>query len=326
MLRVTVSVPAHLHAGNYELSKGFARLLGTVGVTVSWPRTTVEAWKCRGVRVEGPYSSLAAEFLERLEARNVCVRIVEAVSRGVGLGGTTALALSVSVAARALNGPVDLDLVKAVAARLGRGWWSALGLYSFLYGGFIVDSGRWGNELPKLIARLPIPHHWRIVVVVLEDHVGRIRGLKEGEERVLENLPKAPEQLSSTLSRLVLSGALACLAERRLRCFIQSLHEYNAMLGEYWASLGQGGRYCCSEADELVEDMRGRGYFFVQSSWGPALWTIVADDSEAERLLRSVRTWAEEKGVSVWAWYTQPDNTGAVTVPGHLEGWRKGYG
>ncbi len=319
---IVVSAPAHLHAGNYEFSRLYGRVLGTVGVTIAWPRTTIRAWRCRELRVEGPYSTLVEEFLEKLDASNVCVRVYEAISRGIGLGGTTALALSTAVAATWLrSGRVTFnDLVEA-ARVLGRARWSGLGLYSFAYGGFIVDGGVADRYPPPLTARLPLPSSWRIVVAVIEDRVNDIRKLKSSEEEILERLPRVHEDFSARLSRLILAGALPCIAEERLSCFINALYKYNRSLGEYWARLGQKGVYCCPEAEEAVEELEDEGVLMIQSSWGPSLWTIVAA-GEAHNIASRVESVFQRIGVKATVWTVRGDNTGAVTVPGDAAGWR----
>jgi beta-ribofuranosylaminobenzene 5'-phosphate synthase len=298
-------------------------VLGTVGLAIAWPRTTVEAWSCSSSRVEGAYSDLATLVLERLGLSNVCVRVAEAVPRGVGLGGTTALTLSTAVASLAVSGRrLTRDEVIRVAVKLGRGKWSGLGVYSFLHGGFIVDGGYSGGDVPPLVARHDIPRAWRVVVILLEDFADEIRRLKQAEDRILARLPRAPSEFSSRLARLILAGALPCLLEARCRCFIKALWEYNHVLGEYWAKVGQKGVYCCSEAEELVEEAKNHGFYLIQSSWGPSLWTITEGVEEAERLSRIVKDWARRRGVKVTLWITVADNYGAVAWPGDVMEWR----
>ncbi len=105
---------------------------------------------------------------------------------------------------------------------------------------------------------------------------------------------------------------------------MRALWEYNRALGGYWAELGQGGVYCCAEAEELVELARREGYYLIQSSWGPALWTVADCDRSAAELARLVAGWASRRGLRVSVWVTEPDNYGAVAWPGHVMEWRTG--
>ena len=83
----------------------------------------------------------------------------------VGFGTGTQLSLAVvSVLARqdrSANFPL-----REIAQRRGRGRRSAIGLYGFSEGGFLVDAGQAGQgALGELAVRLPIPEAWRVVIL-----------------------------------------------------------------------------------------------------------------------------------------------------------------
>ncbi len=322
---VVVSVPAHLHIGNYELSYKFGRILGTLGITIAYPRTVIEACPFSEVVVDGPGADLIHHFIGKLGAKyGVHVRVREAIPRGVGLGGTTALALATVVVLAAQEDKVltVVDVEKA-ASHLGRLKWSSLGLYSFLYGGFIADTGRRPDRHPRLLLHYPIPPQWRVVVVVLEDHVERIRRLKQREDEILESLEKAPDEYTARVARTALSGIMACIVEEDYNCFVESIAEYNRVLGEYWMRHGQETTYCCNEAEELYQLLyESHRIPLLQSSWGPTLWTIVENRWRAQHVYETVVNWVQKRGIKATVWITRPDNHGAVVIPGNVVGWK----
>jgi hypothetical protein len=56
---VRVVVPAHLHAGNFDLNGGLGRLYGTVGFTIDYPKLVIDVEKAVGVEAS---NTLAERF------------------------------------------------------------------------------------------------------------------------------------------------------------------------------------------------------------------------------------------------------------------------
>jgi len=322
--RVRVSAPAHLHIGNYELSYAFGRILGTIGVTIAYPRTTVVACPSSKLAYSGPERQIAERVLEALNAGSADIKVESAIPVGVGLGGTTALALSLAIALAGLRGEgLQRGDIERIARELERGTWSALGVYSIMYGGLVVDSGRRGSSPPKLLARIPLPSTWRVLVVILKGHRNRIRELKRREDEILRNLKPASEDFTSRLAHRALSGILSCAAEGDLACFLKASFEFNRVLGDYWREHGQEHAYCCEEALEAVRVLEECcGSPLIQSSWGPALWTLAGSLESAARMRDAVLEWARARGIELEVFLTRPDNTGATAEPGDVIGWR----
>ncbi len=209
---------------------------------------------------------------------------------GTQLGLTVARALAKS-SGLALDNPVDL------AHSVDRGQRSALGIHGFAHGGFLVEGGkRTANAVSPLLARVPFPEEWRVVVVVPDTDAGR-HGAEESAafSRLLH---EGCRQDTDAMCRLVLLGMLPALMERDLESFGECLYDFNARAGVAFASV-QGGTYASAQVAELVAFLRQLGTRGVgQSSWGPGVFAIVEDEDRAAGIVERVR---RQFGVSAGA-------------------------
>ncbi len=314
--RIVVSAPSHVHAGNIDLHGGLGRLYGTAGFALEEPRLVVEASRAEGgVEAEGPRSSEAERYARRaLEAwgcdEGVRLRISSEIPAHVGLGSTTALALSSGYAALALCGVRGVS-VERLAEVLGRGVPSALGVYSFKLGGFLVDGGfrRGSRRVPPLVFRAHVPRDVAVVVALPEKPVPRIMEIKRREAEVLASMPPMPEDLAARAARLLLVAALPAAAEGDWAEAARALHEFNRLLGEYWAE-AQGSVYCCRESEELIDAaVRAGAWGALQSSWGPTVYALAP--ARRERQVLDALSRELERLGGGRAWSTRVDNEGA---------------
>jgi beta-RFAP synthase len=204
-----------------------------------------------------------------------------------GLGTGTQLGLAVG---RALASALGLTLEGAeLARRVGRGLRSALGVYGFEQGGLLVEAGkRTPERLAPLVARLPFPADWKLVLAVPRDAPG-LHG--SGEQEAFDRLTarSGVPGRRDVLCRLVLLGLLPAVVEHDLEAFGEALYEFNRRVGESFAPV-QGGPYAGPRVAELVSFVRGQGVRGVgQSSWGPAVFAVVGGVEQAEDLAHRIR-------------------------------------
>ena len=206
--------------------------------------------------------------------------VVEAcASEHVGLGVGTQLNLAV---ARAICGP---NVPATELARLsGRGGRSAIGVYGFEAGGFLVDGGkRHDDELAPLLVRAAFPAEWRIVLITPP---AEPTWHGERERAAFDAMSGTPAD--DALCRLLLLGMLPALADRDLPAFGEALHEYNVRAGEPFRS-AQGGTFAAGSA-ELIAWLRKQRLAGVgQSSWGPTVFAVVGDPERAETTAAAAR-------------------------------------
>ncbi len=88
-----------------------------------------------------------------------------AIPAHAGLGSGTQIALAVAAALRTLHGlPLDIG---GDAATLSRGRRSGIGIASFDSGGVIIDAGNDDSGAPPpVVARMPFPDEWRVILVL----------------------------------------------------------------------------------------------------------------------------------------------------------------
>jgi beta-RFAP synthase len=266
-----------------------ARRFGGVGLMVQAPGLEVSAAPAEGWSAEGPMAERALAFAQQIartlpEARPHRLVVARGAPEHMGLGTGTQLGLAVACALAASH---RLDLsAEELARRVGRGRRSALGVYGFARGGFLVEAGKRAAEaVAPLAARQDFPPEWRVVLVLPPWGQG-LHGDAEG--RALAGLHERswPRAQTDALCRLVLLGMLPALAERDLRGFGEALYDFNRRVGEAFRAV-QGGPYTHPRAAEVVEFVRQQGVPGVgQSSWGPALFAVAGDPERAAALRR----------------------------------------
>jgi beta-ribofuranosylaminobenzene 5'-phosphate synthase len=313
-----VQTASRLHFGFLSLPGAGepARRFGGVGLMVERPGLRLSAAPAAEWSAEGPLAGRALTFactFARGVAEGPPQRLVveQAAPEHAGLGTGTQLGLAV---ARLLAAAWGLDLGAAeLARRVGRGLRSALGVYGFEQGGFLVESGKRGDDgLSPLAARVAFPEAWRVVLALPRQAPG-LHGPDElGAFRQLaESAAVVP---TDALCRLVLLGMLPALAEGDLGAFGEALFDFNARVGEAFARV-QGGPYAGPRVAELVAFVRGQGVRGVgQSSWGPAVFAAVGGDERAADLAGRVRRQFGLSGDEVFV--TRACNHGAVVGPG----------
>src|SRR3989449_1075368 len=172
-MRIFVEAPARLHFGVLDLRGDLGRRFGGIGAAVPAPSLLLEARPAGALDAEGPPAEAerVLAFARRFAAHHgIAPRVRFCVHRAIpahaGLGSGTQLALAVARAIAELHGLSPE--VSALARAVDRGRRSAIGTWTFAYGGFVLEGGRrpGADGVAPLLARLPMPPAWRSVVVV----------------------------------------------------------------------------------------------------------------------------------------------------------------
>jgi beta-RFAP synthase len=229
--------------------------------------------------VSGPMAERALAMAQRLTADCHHLNIEAAPPAHTGFGTGTALAL-------ALGKALLPDATTAELARLtGRGQRSGVGLYGFDHGGFIVDAGKVGAELPLLAGRYVWPADWYFVVFV-PDIPSHWSGEREREAFTQQRHASAAcQDIAQQLHGLLQERLLPALVAHDYPAFASALYDYNHTSGELFAP-EQGGTYAHPEIARLITWLRAQGVVGVgQSSWGPAVFAVCPTRSKAESVL-----------------------------------------
>jgi beta-RFAP synthase len=300
---IWVNAFSRLHFGllnPWREEAGEQRHFGGVGIMVerpalrlrieaseSWSSSGTLGWRALTFAQRFAQATRQEEGEKELPPRHLAVE--EAALEHIGLGVGTQLGLAVASGLAASWGlTCDLD---TLARRVGRGLRSAVGAHGFAQGGLLVEAGKTApDRLAPLVARLPFPEPWRLVLILPRERadVG-VHGGREVEAFAqLAAHPGSPER-TDVLCRLTLLGLLPALAEGDVDTFGEALYEFNRRAGEAFAPV-QGGVYAGPRVAELVEYVRGQGVRGVgQSSWGPTVFAVVADAGSAQHLAGRLR-------------------------------------
>jgi beta-ribofuranosylaminobenzene 5'-phosphate synthase len=272
------------------------RWFGGAGLMVERPGLRVQATPSSAWSASGPLAERALAFAQRF-THGLIQRAPEyaslpprqlllewAAPEHVGLGTGTQLGLSV---ARVLSASWKMEWgTRELAGLVGRGLRSSLGMHGFEQGGFLVDAGkRRPEDLAPLVARLVVPEDWRVVLVLPgPDETVGLHGASEVEAFAQLTEEGVARARTEGLCRLVLMGLLPALVEGDLDAFGEALFEFNVRVGEVFAPV-QGAVYAGARVAELVAFVRGEGVRGVgQSSWGPTVFALVADEGQAVHL------------------------------------------
>ncbi|RUM96895.1 GHMP kinase [Pseudaminobacter arsenicus] len=288
---VTIKVPARLHLGFLNLSGGGVRRFGSLGLPLSEPEMVATISRSRETLVEGDGNARAGEHLATLSrhlgitSRHRLV-IEQSIPRHAGLGSGTQIAIAVSSALRTLHGlPLDIG---NDAILLGRGERSGIGIASFSEGGLIIDAGKDDSgKQPPVIARLPFPEDWR-VLLILDSAQGGLHGADEIE--AFRALPPFPVASSGEICRQVLMGVMPALVERDLPAFGAAISHIQALIGAYFAP-AQGGIFTSKRVEAAAERLAAAGAVGIgQSSWGPTGFAFAPSAEAARKMVRAAAT------------------------------------
>ncbi|MBI2969494.1 MAG: GHMP kinase [Gammaproteobacteria bacterium] len=289
--RVSVRTPARLHLGFLDLNGNLGRRFGSIGLALADIATEVAGTRdSDDVSATGPDRERAREYARRLMdgagiKGGVRLEVACAAPSHTGLGSGTQLALAVGVVIRRL---FDLRCsVEEIAAMLGRGKRSGIGIGTFLHGGFVVDGGRGRPDgVPPIVARLPVPESWRFLLVVDRAESG-MSG--DPEDEAIAHLPDMEEGSAAESCRLVLMQVLPALAEADCPAFGSAITRIQELMGRHFAHL-QRGQFADPKVQEFLRFFSGCGATGIgQSSWGPTGFAVYASEMEAFDALRRAR-------------------------------------
>jgi beta-ribofuranosylaminobenzene 5'-phosphate synthase len=293
---IRVVAPSRLHCGLFnvpEANKRTAgeRAFGGVGIMIDAPGVAVVAEPADSWQFEGPLASRAQVFAHRFvqslpeDARRPFRVLVErAPTEHTGLGVGTQLGLAVAKALSVALGDANA-LSVALAARVGRGERSSVGVYGFDTGGLLAEVGKLPGEwLSPVVECVPLPDEWRVVVfsppLPAEWHGERERGA----------FAAATGSDADALRALAETAILPAARAGNLDALGDALHEFNRRAGEPFAAV-QGGTYASPAVAELIADVRASGVKGAcQSSWGPTVFALVPDADAALGLVLRFRS------------------------------------
>jgi beta-ribofuranosylaminobenzene 5'-phosphate synthase len=304
--RVFVEAPARLHFGLIDLRGDLGRRFGGLGAALGAPSVLLEACPAAELSAGGSEADrlllYARRFLEHHRiAGGARLRLHRAIPAHAGLGSGTQLALATAGAlATIFHRPTEAT---ALAEATRRGERSAIGMWTFAKGGFIVEGGRRiaGTEPAPVLMRYDLPAEWRCLVVVPDV----ARGLSgAAEDEAFRTLPPPPTELAERIAHRILMLVLPALVEKDVVAFGRGVTEVQQLVGETFRPV-QGARFAHRVVGEVVDELLARGAAGAgQSSWGPAAFGVFGGEDAATRAAEQLKGRGE-------LFLTSFNNTGA---------------
>lgn len=297
--KVRVSTPARLHLGFLDLNGSNGRKFGSIGLAVDSHHTTITVQKANSIIVSGiagdnhlflRTQSIIQDFYNTIgnaisqENRGVDVSLDDLIPEHAGFGSGTQLSLAIGTALCRLHN-VSISTPE-IAAQLGRGKRSGIGIATFDRGGFIVDGGLKPNAtVPPTLAHHHFPDNWRIVLIMDKEHHG-VHG--QQEKQAFTELPLFPLQSSQAICHLTVMQLLPALLEHDISQFGDAITKIQSLIGDHFAP-AQGGRYTSRTVAQLLEYARQLGHSGIaQSSWGPTGCVFVESEHKAKELVNKL--------------------------------------
>ncbi|MEZ6141759.1 MAG: hypothetical protein R3B84_14405 [Zavarzinella sp.] len=254
------------------------RAFGGVGLMIDEPAIIVEVEKAPTWLCSGPSAERAMGFAQQVVARletsqPLHVRVVACPEEHTGLGVGTQLGLAVATATvQELGFPHVAP--QQLAAWIGRGQRSAIGVHGFEHGGLIFEAGKLPTEtLSPMVHAYPFPADWE---VKLHSSPVTDRWHGQRELQAFQQLQRVERSLreTETLCRIVLTGLLPALLAHDFEQFSEAVYEFNARSGKLFEPV-QGGRYASPTIEAYIKELRSNGIRGVgQSSWGPTVFSL----------------------------------------------------
>lgn len=310
---VVVRTPCRLHFGMFSFGQPDRPQFGGVGAMIEPPCVEVSFTRAERFEAHGALAIRAKQFVE-LATRNwgldglpACAIEVRSPGDHTGLGVGTQLGLAVAAGLRRFLKLPELS-IETLAASVGRGRRSAIGTYGFQQGGLIVDAGKEaGGELGKLSQRVELPSEWRFVLVRPPSVQGRAG---ENEAAAFASLPPVSDGVTRELWRITNEQMLPAVERADCEAFGEAVFRFGTLAGECFAG-AQGGVFASSQIATLVAAIRSFGVAGTgQSSWGPTVFAVVADDPAAQRLSGRLQTQACSRECDITI--AKPNNLGAT--------------
>ncbi len=296
---VSVRAPGRLHLGFIDPSGTLGRRFGSIGLVIDGFETELELRPAERdtLRADTPAAQAelerAAQHLQALRERTgrrepLALQLRRVLPPHAGFGSGTQLALAVGCAFARCHG-LDVD-TPTIAAWLGRGLRSGIGIAGFDAGGLLLDGGpgRDGRSA-KLLSRIELPAAWRVIVVL----DARVHGLSGDQERAaLSRLPPLPQAAAADICHQLLMRVLPGAAGDEFGAFAAGLNRVQQLLGDHFAPAQDGSAWTSESVGALMRfwgEQAGEGAALGQSSWGPTGFAIVPSAAAAQGLIDAAR-------------------------------------
>lgn len=323
---VHVQTGARLHFGLLAVAPARGRRFGGMGVMIDQPGFSITLQRAEQDQITGSttYASRIRDTVQRLhqiwaDCPAVEVAVKAEIPPHSGLGSGTQLGLAIAAGLQCLLGH-GRSTAAELATQIGRGQRSAIGVYGFDQGGWLIEAGkREGETISPLVAQISGPTVWRWVLITPRETPGLSGSAELQAFRQMDSMPQA---ITAELCRLLLMECWPALQAGDFTALSEGLWEYGQQVGQFFASV-QGGVFADARMSELAHRLRSLGHHGIaQSSWGPTIAVLCRDADQAQHLVTGpLSARSESCTVQISACRSGPatiQETGTVSYPSVL--------
>ncbi|MBI1348126.1 beta-RFAP synthase [bacterium] len=308
---VHVQTGARLHFGLLAVAPARGRRFGGIGVMIDEPGFAITLQRAEHDQITGRtnYAARIQDTVQRLrqvwpDCPAVDVTVNAEIPPHSGLGSGTQLGLAIAAGLQRLCQQETSSAVE-LAAHIGRGQRSAIGVHGFDQGGWLIEAGkRDGEAISPLVARIASPNEWRWVLITPRETPGLSGSAELQAFRQMDSMPQA---LTAELCRLLLMECWPALQAGDFTALSEGLWEYGQQVGRFFAAV-QGGVFADARMCELAHQLRTWGQQGIaQSSWGPTIAVLCRDADQAEHLVTGpLSAWSESCTIQISACRSEP--------------------
>ncbi|WP_066971793.1 beta-ribofuranosylaminobenzene 5'-phosphate synthase [Methanobrevibacter filiformis] len=334
-----IKTPSRLHMTLIDLNGSYGRADGGIGLTLADPNFSLKSeLSDNGVMIdfdsEINSNEIKSECIKKITSSaektmsyynidggfHFTVKKAYLPHSGLGSGTQISLATSKLVyehlkednSISTTDSTFDKDISSVELGKItGRGGTSGIGIFSFDYGGFILDGGHNLKEKgtflpsaaspakpPHLLGIYDFPEEWDIIVAIPRADTS-VTGQKEVD--IFTEYCPVPKQDVEKLSHLILMNLLPFLLEKNIECFGKSIDQIQ--------NLGFKKVEVNLQSDIIksaMANMREAGAYGVgMSSFGPSIYGIT--EGNTKEVFKATKEFIGENGD---VFITKAQNTG----------------
>ena len=318
---IIIQTPARLHFGLLDLHGGMGRIDGGIGLALEQPSTRIAARPGHTCETSCPMepgfeprlNAAVAAVCSKFELPGASVAVLERARPHSGLGSASQTLVGAGIAVSALYGLAPS--AREIAAIVGRGGTSGIGIGAIQHGGLILDGGHRfrrgegskngfspssasvGVPPPPILLHYDFPA-WDVLVVIPQGE-----GASGDRERDLfEEACPVPAREVEKMCRILLAQMLPAVLEEDLSTFGAAMDAFQGYGFKVFEAETQGP--LIAECAKFLRDNGGIGVGM--SSWGP---TLFAFGHDLKALRDKAENWLASNGGGE-AFLTTANNVG----------------
>ena len=283
--KFAITSPSRLHLGFYGLNDNYGYSFGSMGLAINAYKTrlSISPSKQFKTNISKSYINPIIKYFKPANLSNIEINTLSLPPQHIGLGSGTQLSLCTGKAISIImKKKLNIDQIANIYKR---GLRSGIGLELFKTGGFIVDSGKKTNELPKPILKHKFPSDWKIIL--LNDK--SLKGSSGSRERYFfRNKNNLSSKNQNLLSEVLFRGIVPSLLHQDFTNFASNITRFQRITSSIYRG-EQKGVFLSPQITKIMNYIKNFDNIGIgQSSWGPISYIFVESKLHAKELVNVI--------------------------------------